>query len=227
MDSSARKHSRHFLARVRHCAPDDVPLLHVLGHLFQFATVSLDRLYILSGHHEQYDVSIEGEACFDNLASGAILTTAHFGSFEIMRVLASERRQFQIRILLDKYHNRDAFAVISKLNPELALNVIDAGAPGVDLALHLASIIKQGEMVGIMSDRVPQGQRFITMPFLDEPAEFPQGPWILAAMVKCPVVFCFGTYEGGLKYRLKFVSIDPNQYEGNLKGCTSGIDRLR
>ena len=74
-----------------------------------------------------------------------------------------------------------------------------------------------GEVVIIAADRTPVGQtlRVEKVDFLGEPALFPQGPFILASLLKCPVytVFClkrqskhvihFDYFSGVLKFPRK------------------------
>src|SRR5690606_5156948 len=43
-----------------------------------------------------------------------------------------------------------------------------------------------------------------TVDFLGKPAQFPTGPWQIAAALKVPVVLCFGLYRGGNRYELHF-----------------------
>ena len=62
--------------------------------------------------------------------------------------------------------------------------------------------IEQGELVVIAADRTSSNSqgRVVNLPFLGEPAPFPQGPFILASLLDCPVftMFCIrqhGRYQ--------------------------------
>jgi predicted LPLAT superfamily acyltransferase len=53
--------------------------------------------------------------------------------------------------------------------------------------LQLHERLERGEWLAIAGDRVPlHGGRSVTVDFLGHPA-FPQGPWLLAGLLKCPV----------------------------------------
>jgi predicted LPLAT superfamily acyltransferase len=67
--------------------------------------------------------------------------------------------------------------------------------------MQLQERIDAGEWLVIAADRTPvQSRRVRQVSFLGRPAPFPEGPWRLAALLKCPVllVFCYrinGRYE--------------------------------
>ena len=53
--------------------------------------------------------------------------------------------------------------------------------------------VEQGEIVVIVGDRTSAttGERSTRVEFLGKPASFSQGPFILAALLDCPVYFLF------------------------------------
>jgi predicted LPLAT superfamily acyltransferase len=74
----------------------------------------------------------------------------------------------------------------------------EAGATSVELMqvseldaiamLDLSQRIDRGEWLAITGDRVPpRGNRVVEVDFLGAPALFPQGPWLLAGILRCPV----------------------------------------
>ena len=79
--------------------------------------------------------------------------------------------------------------------------VFGTGTP----AMLLPQAIERGEWVVSVADRVPAGQsgRISWLPFLGAPAPFPQGPFILAALLKAPVYTMFCLREG-VTYRVWF-----------------------
>lgn len=210
-DRESRRHSLDFLRRV---GPDAPTWWQVFRHLLTFATVSVDRLHLLAGDQSQFEVRTTGDEVFARLGGGALLVTAHFGSFEVMRVLGTESHKLDLHILLDKSHNAAAYSLISALNPPLAERVIDAGIDGPRLVVQLANVVQAGGLVGLMGDRLLPGQRHVECDFLGAPAAFPLGPWILAGIIDCPVICCFGIFEGGATYRLQFEQLDVRDFSG-------------
>ena len=213
-DGGGRRASQQFLARA---GKGNTSFLMTFKHMYHFATVTLDRFYFLGGQGSGFEVEIKGEDCFNKLTRGALLITSHFGSFEVMRVMARTQKQLSLSILLDKSHNSHFINLLSKVDPSLSAQLIDAGQPGTQLVGQIARNIELGSLVGIMADRVLPGQRSIQVGFLGEDATFPLGPWLFAAILKCPIILCFGTYEGGTKYKLDFEPLDITSFSGRSK----------
>ena len=90
----------------------------------------------------------------------------------------------------------------SDLCPELQARVIPLGRPDTMLRVH--ECLERGEIVGILGDRTLKSDRTARCDFLGAPATFPQGPLLLAAIVKAPVVLFFGLYHGGRRYAIHF-----------------------
>lgn len=213
-DRSARQASREFLERV-HGRPPSRWL--IFRHLYTFATVTLDRSFLLSGMLNKFDVSVEGEEHFEDLEQGAIIVTAHFGNFEIMRVMGQRDRDYTINVLLDKQHNPDTLRFLRQLNPAMADRIVDAATPGPQLVLKLAALLDENHLVGIMADRVMTGQRTMEHEFLGKKARFPYGPWAMAVILNRPVIFCFGTFTGGNRYTITCERLDPGTLEGTTR----------
>jgi predicted LPLAT superfamily acyltransferase len=75
--------------------------------------------------------------------------------------------------------------------------------PGTMIALKEA--IERGDWVAIAGDRTPVkgDDRVSTATFLGHQAPFPQGPYILAHLLECPVYLMFCIRQEGI-YRLYF-----------------------
>ena len=69
---------------------------------------------------------------------------------------------------------------MERLDPTLADAIIEIGTP--EAMLRVRESLARGEMVGILADRAPAGQKMVTVPFLGDPASLPTGPF---AAVRC------------------------------------------
>lgn len=176
-------------------------------HVLTFASVVHDRVYWLRGHHELFDIEVVGEphiATLRQQGRGIVFVGGHFGSFEALRVLG-ERHGIDARMLMFPDNARKVTAALASINPALTDSVIALGRP--DSVLRVRDHLQSGGSVGILADRMLHGDKSRALPFLGEPAPFPQGPWRLAAMLGAPVVFMAGSYLGGNRYRLVFEPI--------------------
>jgi len=199
-----RRDSRHYLARM---FGRPATLGEVARHFRTFAATILDRLFLLSENTRRFDVRAQGlEALHAHLDTGrgVLLFGSHLGSFEVLRVLASQRPDYAIRVVLDRAHGQAMTELLEALNPEVAATVIDAGEGGPAVALAIQEGLAQGAMVALLVDRSQQGGTTLAVPFLGAPAQFPVAPWLLASVLKVPVMLAFGLYRGGNRYDLVF-----------------------
>jgi predicted LPLAT superfamily acyltransferase len=90
--------------------------------------------------------------------------------------------------------------------------------------LDLAQRLDRGEWLALAGDRVPlQDGRRVVVDFLGHPAAFPQGPWMLAGLLRCPVnLMCCLKIDGRCQIHLEPYIDAPawqrNQREALIKG---------
>jgi predicted LPLAT superfamily acyltransferase len=195
--------SRRFL---RHALGREPGLGDRIRHWYAYAAVVLDRVFLLSDRSGLFAVEAEEDAAA--LAArrqrhGAVVLVSHFGSFEVMRAIGRSQ-QLPLRILLNRLHGAMLTQQLEALNPALAADVIDVSQHGPQLVLALKQALDQGDLLGIMGDRVSGGDRTVAIRFMNRPAQLPQSPWILASVLKVPVIVAFGVYLGGNRYRMHF-----------------------
>jgi predicted LPLAT superfamily acyltransferase len=182
-------------------------LWDVARHIHTFASTILDRVFLLGGDIDRFDIRTTGldalHAQMDR-GRGVLVLGSHLGSFDAMRVLGTKRPDAVIRVVLDKGHSRDMQELLDALNPQLAANIIDAGMDGPSIVLAIRDAAEAGALVALLVDRAQPGEPTIDVPFLGREAPFPTSPWMIAAMLKLPVVLAFGLYRGGRRYDLHF-----------------------
>lgn len=194
------KASRDFLRRA---LGREATLADLAKHFHCFASVALDRFFLLKGNTERFAVNLHRPQVVYDLSQqnrGCLLLLAHVGGYEILRVRGTNERKLPLRILMDIRHNRMFMDILTRLNPELGQRIIDASQSGPALVLSLKEALEQGAMVGIMADRVRAAERTTTVDFLGGKACLPAGPWILAGTLGVPVILAFGLYRGGNQY---------------------------
>lgn len=199
-----REASRAYLRRTL-ARPAGLP--DVARHIHTFAATILDRVFMLSGEMNRFDVRIDGLAELHeqiDRGQGVLLFGSHLGSFDVLRALARQRPDVTVRVVLDKAHNPALTQLLDALNPDIANTVIDAGQDGPSIVLAIQQATHAGAVVALLVDRVHPGQPALRATFLGEPACFPVAPWLIASVLKVPVVLAFGLYRGGRRYDLQF-----------------------
>ena len=197
----ARAASHKYLERVlgRH-----VRFADLFRHHLTFATVALDRVYLLKDRVDLFDSQIFGEEMLLEVSrggQGCFLLGAHLGSFEILRAFGTAKH-LRIGLVMYEENARMVNTVARAINPMLAEDVISLGR--FDSMLKLAERLQQSQWVGMLGDRALDEEAQLRVPFLGGIAAFPTAPFRLALMLKRPVVLMIGLYRGGNRYELHF-----------------------
>ncbi|RNF83837.1 acyltransferase [Montanilutibacter psychrotolerans] len=176
-------------------------------HVHSFAATILDRVFMLSGQLERFDITIDGvDAVHAQLdrGQGVLMFGSHLGSFEVMRVLGCRRPGLKVRVVFDRGHNAAVTQLLEALDPQMAATVIDAAQDGPSIVFAIKQALDEGALVALLVDRARPGEPTVQAPFLGSPAPFPVAPWLIAAALKVPVMLAFGLYRGGRRYELAF-----------------------
>lgn len=198
----ARAASRDYLGRV---LGRPARLRDVARHYLTFARTLQDRVYFLAGRTAEFTVEQHGTQFVEKALAkgrGCILLGAHLGSFEVLRAIGSLERKLPVNVVLYPGNAAKFDAVVAQLRPELGSRVIPLGRP--DTLLRVRECLERGEIVGLLGDRALKSDRTVQCDFLGAAASFPQGPLLLAALLKVPVVLFFGLYLGGRRYAIHF-----------------------
>ncbi|APH58317.1 Oligosaccharide acyltransferase family [Granulibacter bethesdensis] len=199
--TGARHASREFLQRALN---RPATLRDLYRHFYCFASVILDRVFLLSGRISSYKITVHGLDLLHHHArtgQGALLFGAHLGSFESLRALITlENCPVRVRPLMWREHTGGLSAALDSLNPQATRDIIDIGRAST--ALDVQEALGRGELIGLLADRSHMPQRMLGVPFLGKTAHFPAGPLLLAAVTAAPVLLCFGLKTGPRHYTI-------------------------
>jgi predicted LPLAT superfamily acyltransferase len=198
-----RRASAQFLERVRgrRAGP-----FAVLAHIHAFASIVLDRLFMVVRGFDAFDIRLHGlEHLQTQIARGRgiLLLGAHHGSFEALSVLRQMRPDVPLKIVMDN-QSRQFNHLLYALDPRLAEQVVEVGGDPAEFALQLQAIAQRGGVIGMLGDRSRAGEAVVRASFLGAAAEFPAAPYLIASMLEMPIVLGFGLYRGGRRYDLHF-----------------------
>lgn len=187
-------------------------------HIHHFAATILDRVYLLRGNFDLFDVEVVGAEHLDAVLAtgrGAFLVGAHLGSFEALRTLGEQRRGLRVAMLMYEHNARLVSTTLRAIAPDAAQKVIGLGR--LEAMLELRDWLDAGGVAGLLADRTlqdpgsgpaaPGRSRTHWIDFLGEPAAFSDGAFRLAALLRRPVVFMAGLYLGGGRYQLRFAPL--------------------
>ena len=179
------------------------------GHFVSFASSIHDRVFWLAKRDHVFDVRMHGvehvlaarDTGPNSPPRGIMFVGAHVGSFEALRALG-QQHGIASRMLMHVENARKLNGVLTELDPELPARIIALGQP--DAMLRVRDALAAGDCVGALADRSIDQQAGTPLPFLGDTAEFPRGPFQLAALLQVPTVFMAGLYLGGNRYTLHF-----------------------
>jgi len=199
---TARRHAREYLRLALGRAPTAVDRFR---QVFSFAATILDRLYLVSGRFELFDVSIEGEALMRETlgrGTGEFLMGARLGGFEIMSAVGRRQPGLRVAMVMYEENARKLNAIFNAVNPAAKPEIISLGE--IEAMLRIRERLDEGVFVGMLGDRTLGDQPAQRVRFLGRPALFPTGPMRTAAILRRPVIFMIGLYRGANRYQVVF-----------------------
>ena len=198
--------SRSFLSRALNRPPH---LREVFEHYLTFARMVLDRVYWLSRAPHGIEVEVHGAEAVGRAmagsACGAIVISAHFGSFEALRAAGEQFSGRRVRPLMYVSNAKKIQRVLDVVNSDLRRDVIFAGR--VDTMITIRDALARGDFVGILADRALFEEQGMRAKFMGRPALFPVGAYRLAALLDVPVFFACAVLDGE-KYKVYFESLN-------------------
>jgi len=192
----ARRASRAYLSR---SLGRRATLAELYRHFYAFAATVLDRVYLLNGRFDLFDIEVRDPP---SPGAGELLMGAHLGSFEALRAAGRQRQGLRVSMVMYEDNARMLNATLAALSPAARQDVIALGQ--VDSMLRVRDCLAAGGMAGVLADRALHDDDTCTLPFLGAPARFPLGPMRMAALLRCRVTFMAGLYCGGNRYVLQF-----------------------
>jgi len=199
-DRHAVRNSRAWLRRVHGTEPG---FWAVYRHLRTFAQVTLDKVFLLTGRVRALHFTRAGDDLLARQVAsgkGAMLIGAHLGSYEAMRA-GGDQDGIRIEILGHFANARLINSLLQRLSPDHAAKVIDIGDDPIGVMTRVASAIESGHLIAAMADRTGLNAHVVQAQFCGQPAAFAGGPFLMAAVLRCPVYLVFGLYR------------EPNHYE--------------
>jgi predicted LPLAT superfamily acyltransferase len=239
---------RHVLRYLRRAIGPKAGWIDAYRLFHAFASTVLDRVYLLRGRLDLFDVRVAGQPPVEAEAfagRGAFLIGAHFGSFEALgacKQQSADREALRVAMLMFTSNAQRIVSTLEAISvPEMRPHVIALGQPHSMLALR--DWLDGGGLGGMLADRTlpaddgaaaasvppPREHRggTVVLPFLGRPAAFNDGPFRLAALLRRKVFFMAGVYRGGARYDVTFEPLidfservkDPAERERRLQAA--------
>lgn len=180
---------------------------------YNFGKVVIDKFAIWAGRSEQFHVDQEHPEIPQRLfeqEKGALFAGAHIGNFELLAAAFKEKRK-QINVIIYGGESELLSRQRASMFGQSYVNLI----PLTEDMSHLFTIknaLDNGEVVAILCDRLFGSPKKKSLNFLGHPADFPIGPFRLAAQMDVPVLSVAVLKEKRLRYtcRTTLLEVAPD-----------------
>lgn len=202
---SVRRHSLNYLRLVLGRAPT---ARDRFSQILSFATTIHDRVYLINGQFEKFNISVQGEDMVlehEPKGRGAMLLGAHMGSFEVMHSLSRHQHGLRVAMAMYEENARKISGILAAINPDWIADIVPLGQ--IDAMLNIAERLDHGAYVGVLADRTLGDEPAQAVTFLGRRAHVPTGPMRAAAILRCPVFFMVGLYRGKNNYHVAFEKV--------------------
>jgi predicted LPLAT superfamily acyltransferase len=168
----------------------------------------------------------DGLVSFSNDTRGGLIIVAHIGNVDIAHAVLDKKTRERITVLTHTHHAENYNRMLRKFRPEAAMNTLQVTEIGPETIIDLQQRVEHGEWIVIAGDRtsVLSKEHNIFVPFFGSEAAFPQGPWLLGALLHCPIYLLF-CLQDGKRYRLTMERFMENIHlpretrEESLRSC--------
>ncbi len=196
---SARRASRDYLDAVRmrlgELGRPVPPQLTVFHHVLAFGNGVLDKVAMWADAMPNRGITADDFAMLERFrleSRGALFIGSHLGNLEMLRAVG-DLQNMTVNALVFTRHSPKFNRVLAGVSPKTLERMIQVDSLGPEAVIMLRDKLAAGEHVAIVGDRVSvrHKERSQRAPFLGRPAPFPEGPFVLASLLECPVYLLF------------------------------------
>lgn len=156
------------------------------------------------------------------LGRGVIIATAHTSGWYAAGPILGSVYEDEVMMVMQSERDFDAQQLQDQAKEQLGLKVVHVGGSDPLAAMPLLTHLRRGGVVALQMDRVPAGQRGVTVELAGRPFLVPEGPLILAGLSGAPIAVILGRRVGTLAYDLEVgepIRIGRKAPRGEIEAC--------
>ena len=155
---------------------------------------------------EEFSYEIIGAEWLEQLgaAPGAIVLTAHMGSYDLGAALFAEKFRREIRVVRAPEPDRQSAQHLTASLEQAAEGAVkvDYNTAGALLSFDLLKALRAGEIVSIQGDRVEGEMGQVAARLFGHAVQLPNGPFVLALVAQVPIYPLFIARFGCRRYEI-------------------------
>lgn len=197
VQKKARHSSQEYLKRLTsYTSLQKGSALSSFQHFMVFGEILLDKFLVWMGHIKAEDVVFESPEVLNRIdrdGRGGVIVVSHLGNTEVCSAIAHQLPDIRLTILVYTKNAEKFNSMMKKVNSSACIEMLQVTEMSPATAMIMSERVEAGEYVVIAGDRTPvTGQdRVSQVDFLGHKAPLPQGAFILAGLLKCPVYLMF------------------------------------
>lgn len=178
---------------------------------YRFGQTLIDKVAVMAGLDPALSFEFDGEQWLHQMVregKGGLLLSAHVGNWEIAGHLL-KRLQTTINVVMYDGEQEQIKAYLEKVTGGRNMKLIIIK----DNLSHIFAIneaLANNELVCMHADRFLKGNKLLSTKFMGKTANFPAGPFLLAASLMVPVSFVYAFKETSRHYH--FYASEPLLY---------------
>lgn len=154
----------------------------------------------------QFSYELSGANFMNDLlaAKGAIILTAHMGSYDLGAALFTEKFKRAIRMIRAPEPDKRSAQHIDRALEQAGAGAVkvDYSTEGASLSFDLLNALRNGEIVSIQGDRMMDNVASAPVEFFGRKVSLPSGPFILSLVTPAPIYPLFVVRLGYRRYQI-------------------------
>lgn len=169
-----------------------------------FGQTLVDRFAFLMGKGNEYKHNSTGGNYLQDLVSdgkGAFLISAHLGNWELAGNFLKGNYNAKVNVLMYEAEAEKLRAFFDSVTGGAQFNIIGI-KDDFSHIIKIHAALKRNEFICLHADRNMPGAKTMSLDFLGKKANFPLGPFQMAAKFDAPVCYVYNVKSGKFFYEL-------------------------
>jgi predicted LPLAT superfamily acyltransferase len=176
-------------------------LLNIYRNYFVYSQVLLDKIVLLSGIKNNFTFHFDGIENLEKMIAGGkggIILSAHVGNWDAGgNKLEELNTKFNIVMYDGESQNLKDF--LNSITGARNINMIPV-KNDMSHVYAISEALNKNELVCMHADRFLDGNKTVLRKFLGAGAQFPEGPFTMAAIFKVPIAVAFAFKKTSAHY---------------------------
>lgn len=173
----------------------------VYNNYYVFGQTLLDKVIVMAGIDNKFTYDFDGEENLREIVrggKGGILLSGHVGNWEAAGHLL-KRLNTRINVVMFDGEHQQIKEYLERVTGGHKLNIIPI-RQDMSHVYAMGEALQKNELICLHADRFMEGNKTTLLKLLGEEAQFPVGPFLLAASFRVPVSIVFAFKETNTHY---------------------------